>query len=68
MKTNQEEKRYFLGVDNSSHWYLVELNKSEQWYKWANLDENNPKSWTTPKFAIRINRPTHMNFTNPIFP
>jgi hypothetical protein len=61
----KKPERYFLGTDNSSHWYLVPVSKSTQFFKWADLDEDDPKGWTAPKWAKQINGPGSITFSDP---
>ncbi len=46
--------RYFLGSDNSSHWYLVPVAHRKDWEAWTNLDEDDEASWEAPDFAVRL--------------
>lgn len=47
-------ERYFVGIDNSSHRYLVPLAKRDHWNKWVDLPEDNPRSWDAPDYAERF--------------
>ena len=57
--------KFFLDRDDSSHWYLVPLDKSKEWRRWSRLDEDDPKYGITPQFAKMINSPFNITFENP---
>ena len=63
--TQDKQDRYFFGTDCSGHWYIVPVSKSDSWFKWANLDEDNPKAWKAPKYSKMISRPENITFTDP---
>lgn len=46
--------RYFEGVDNSSHHYLIPLEKRSEWYAFCELPEDDERSWDTPEWAERL--------------
>lgn len=59
-------KRYFLGRDNSAHWYIVEAKYRTDWEHWCTLPEDDEESWEVPDFAMRLNGgPEQITFTNP---
>ena len=58
-------KQYFLGIDNSAHWYLVEQDIREEWNRWCDLSEDDEASWTPPKGAERIDSPSDIVFALP---
>jgi len=60
------QTRYFLGQDESSHWYLVLEDRVADWSKWLSLASDDPESWETPKCAIRLDgSPGSVSFTDP---
>lgn len=54
--------KYFLGRDNSCHWYLVQSEFRDEWEKWIELSEDDPKSWDVPSFAKGIDNPSEIDF------
>ncbi len=59
--------RYFLGRDQSSHWYLVLADYSEQWTMWTNIPEEDERCWIVPWYATRINGgPEFISFLDPV--
>jgi hypothetical protein len=61
-----EQKRYFLGQDNSGHDYLVDASCRDQWNAWCAMDEDDPCSWETPPYAKRLNSsPELLTFRDP---
>lgn len=56
--------RFFLGRDQSSHWYLVPLEHRAEWLAWTEIPENDERSWEPPAFARMIDGPT-ISFTDP---
>lgn len=49
--------KFFLDSDNDCHWYVVPDEKREAWDEWVDLDEDDPRGWTAPSWAERINGP-----------
>ena len=61
-------QRYFLSQDNSSHWYIIPVDKQSAWEAWTGLDEDDEKSWTAPEWAIALSgSPSLVTFTDPQF-
>lgn len=58
-------QRYFLGRDNSSHRYLVPIQHYDAWHDWAEIPEDDERSWEVPDFARRIYNPYRLTFTDP---
>lgn len=59
--------RYFLGQDNSSHWYLVLEDSRLHWEAWRNLPEEDERSWNEPWYASRLNGgPGSVTFIDPV--
>lgn len=59
-------KRFFLDSDDSGHWYVVPLDKQEEWSVWRNIPEDDERSWNAPEWAERVNgSPNRISFTNP---
>lgn len=60
------EPRYFLDQDNSSHWYIVPLDRKAEWEAWLAIDEDDEASWDAPEWAKSIGgSPTLVTFTDP---
>jgi hypothetical protein len=61
-----KEKRYFLSQDGSSHWYIIPLNKMQEWDEWVNIDEDDPEGWKVPDYAQVVGgSPCLVTFTDP---
>ena len=60
-------KRYFLDQDNSSHWYMVEADRRDDWVVWVELDDEDKDGWDTPEYAFRVDGgPNEWTFQNPL--
>jgi len=64
--------RYFIGVDDSCHYYLVPVEHRAEWNDWADYqlpdeytDAQASYAWTTPSYARRIDRYSSITFTDP---
>lgn len=57
-------KRYFISSDHSGHDYAVPVEIKYRWYKWLELDEDDPKAWDVPEGAIFIDG--DFTFTDPL--
>lgn len=49
-----DKEKYFIDKDQSSHYYIIPLSKKEDWKKFNQLDEDDPKSWELPDYAIPV--------------
>ncbi len=59
--------RYFLGRDNSGHWYLVEETYRSLWADWVNLEDDDEQAAAVPAFAKRLSQhPSHLTFADPV--
>ncbi len=50
----KEPTRYRIVGDNSGHEYFIPADKSDDWNKWAEIDEDDERSWDAPSYATRI--------------
>lgn len=58
-------KKYYLEQDNSSHWYVIPVDKENEWGKWCEIPEEDEKSWEIPTFAESVGgSPSLVLFTN----
>lgn len=58
--------KFYLDTDQSSHWYIVPLDKQAEWNAWLELDEDDPKSWEAPEWAQMVGgAPQCVQFENP---
>lgn len=63
----EEDKRYFLGSDNSGHNYLVLVEKRKEWFEWLDIPEDDERSWKVPEYAKILGISlAYVTFTNPI--
>lgn len=44
-------KYYFLDQDSSCHWYIIPVDKREEWNEWSNINEDDPRAWDAPEWA-----------------
>jgi hypothetical protein len=59
-------QRFYLDCDSSSHWYIIPVNKQEDWDIWNNLDSDDELAWDAPDWAIPVNGSlTLVTFENP---
>ena len=57
-------RRFYLTTDENSHWYIVPVDKQEEWDDWCNSDDES--SWDAPEWAQPVNgSPTLVTFENP---
>jgi hypothetical protein len=57
-------ERYFIGHDGSGHEYLVPVEKTAEWFAWAELDDDDEAAWEVPPYAHRIDGGT-LTFSAP---
>jgi hypothetical protein len=59
-------RRYVLAQDGSAHWYIVPLDRLDDFNKWASLDEEKEAAWTPPQYARPIGgSPQLVSFIDP---
>ena len=59
--------RYFLTVDNSSHWYIVPVERREEWNDWREIPETDERAWFAPDYATAVDgAPGRVTFTDPV--
>ncbi len=60
---NEHESRYFLGMDDSCHWYIIPEDNREEWRIWKS---GYNEELDVPEFAVRINGfPCRVTFKDP---
>lgn len=60
------EERFYFSRDNSCHWYLVPVERREEFERWASLDEDDEAGWDPPEWARRLNGAlSRVTFTDP---
>ena len=63
------EGRYYLARDNDCHWYVVPVDRSEEWEEWLSLDSDDQRSWEAPAWARAVGgSPSVVSFTDPQTP
>lgn len=60
---NKPSTRYRIVGDNSGHEYYIPEDRSDEWRKWAEIDEDDERSWDVPEYAVRIDG--RFTFTDP---
>lgn len=55
--------RFRIVSDNSGHDYYIPVDKTEEWRRFSEIDEDDPASWDVPLFAKRIDG--RFTFTDP---
>jgi hypothetical protein len=58
--------RYFLGQDQSCHWYLIPVMYKDAWIEWCDIPESDERSWDVPFFAKEIDGYHSLTFTDPL--
>lgn len=58
-------ERFFLAQDDDCHWYLVPVDKREEWSEWREIPSDDERSWDVPDFATAIDGPHLLTFTDP---
>ena len=56
--------RFFLSQDNDSHWYLIREDHRKQWEDFLDIPSDDERSWDVPDWAIPIDGPHRITFTN----
>jgi hypothetical protein len=51
---SEQEKRYRLAQDNDSHWYVIPVDRAEEWEQWCEIDSDDERAWTPPEFAWQV--------------
>ena len=65
-ETHMDAKtRFFIGQDNECHWYMVDVQFRDEWNKWLNSDTY--PDFDCPTYAVQIDGPHMLTFTNPEF-
>lgn len=53
-------ERFRLAQDDSSHWYVIPVERSEEWSKWEESGE-----WDVPEWAVELGgSPTNVTFSD----
>lgn len=61
----EEYEGYFLSSDNDGHWYVIPIDKEEEWSEFMDLDEDDIASWDVPEWADAIGgAPSLVRFTD----
>ncbi len=58
--------RYFMSKDGDHTWYLVPINKRAEFEDWVNSDKDDPDNWDPPEFAVYIQSPAWVTFSDPV--
>ena len=67
-------QRYFIGTDDSCHYYLVPVERRDEWRKWEAFqstdsdkwtDEEADYAWSPPDYAKCIDSWSMLTFTDP---
>jgi len=45
---------FILVQDKDSHWFVIPDNKSNDWCRWCDLDEDDEASWDVPEYAEQV--------------
>ena len=60
-------RRYFLDQDNDSHWYIVPLDRKEDWEAWLSIPTDDERGWDVPEFAVTVGgAPQQVTFSDPL--
>ena len=59
--------RFFFDTDNDSHWFLVPLERKDEWDAWCSLDEDDENAWDAPEWARPLGGdPSRISFVDPL--
>lgn len=53
-------KEYFFDTDEDGHWYIIPLERFEEWNEW--FDSDAYRDGITPDFVQRIDHPRNFAF------
>jgi hypothetical protein len=57
-------RRYFVGIDSSSHRYLVPVERAKDWRAWTEMPDDDEDAWDVPEYAERLDGGT-LTFSEP---
>lgn len=58
--------KYYLDTDQSGHWYIVPVDRSQEWSEWQELDDDDERAWEAPEWAQMVGgAPQAVQFENP---
>lgn len=61
--------RYYLTQDSDCHWFVVPVDKREEWNAWTEIDSDDERAWEAPDFARSIGgSPSMVTFLEPDIP
>lgn len=63
-KPQTTQTRYFIDTDCSGHEYYIPWDKREEWRSYAEIPEDDERSWEIPEYAVRIDGGT-LTFEKP---
>jgi hypothetical protein len=49
-----KHQHYTVASDNSGHEYIIPVEHLDEWNAWAELDEDDERSWDAPEWAERL--------------
>lgn len=59
--------RFYLTQDNDSHWYVVPVERQQEWDDWCAIDPDDERAWDAPDFAQQVGGSyTLVTFENPV--
>ena len=60
--------RHYLTA-HRGNWYVVPVDKSEEWEEWLSLDSDDQRSWVVPDYAQAVGgSPSMVSFSDPEIP
>jgi hypothetical protein len=45
---------YRLAQDNDAHWYVIPVDKTEEFNAWCALDDEDENGWVAPYYTIPV--------------
>jgi hypothetical protein len=58
-------RRYFLDSDDDGHWYVIPVERHEEWKAWCDIDRDDEASWEVPDFAHKLDgSPSLLTFSD----
>lgn len=56
---------YRLACDNDSHWFIIPVDREDEWERWLDIPSDDERSWEPPAFAQPVGgSPTLVRFND----
>lgn len=51
----EDNEGFFLSMDNDGHWFIIPVERRDEWNDWIDLDQSDEASWDVPEWADDLN-------------